>query len=125
MNDILPNTLTNQILLLVGICIVAWIIGLVKWAKPMFEGEDGLASSKRVFPFVLILLCVYMILFDKTPLEARKWIYGINLLAATIYAGYITIPQVLSGLKTIKGGKEETEMTIKGEVEGTLTTKND
>lgn len=79
--------------------------GFLAWVKNSFEGDDGKSSFKRLIPFTLTMLVVYMVVFDKIPKEDR-YITSIALLVTSaLYVGIVTIAQLYNFYLTFKGGK--------------------
>lgn len=83
------------------------ILGLtsfINWIRPAFQDEQNQASFRRINPFLLTWLCIYMIVADKIPPGARLAAFYAILLAAAFYAGLITFQNIYSMYTAWRGG---------------------
>lgn len=118
------NTIATQMLIGLMICVFAYFVGLIKWIRPAFEDENKEASHKRIFPFLLILLSIYMVLFDKIPEADRKFVFTACLICSAVYTGILTVAQLYLFFSKFSGGKEPEPIEDKPDIKAEVTIKN-
>jgi hypothetical protein len=70
----------------------------VDWIAHTFEGGDGKASFRKMTAFILIILNIYLLVFDKLMIEDRVHVYYANLLTISIIIGIVTTQNILAFL---------------------------
>lgn len=83
------------------------LINLFKWLKPIFEGDDGKASWKRILIFILTAVIIWMIKNDLIKDMIKLQLVATIFIVILLLGAVIEFGHVVRFVTKFKYGKDE------------------